>query len=187
MSEHMAELEKKWKMQYDKLLEFKRKNGHCLVPRRYKQDTAFGSWVNTQRVFHTKNTIRLDRKELLDAIGFDWKGDRIAARVSGEDKKWHLQYEKLVDFKRLKGHCKVPSNYEQDKAFGQWVHHQRKVHIRKKMRLDRKEHLDKVGFVWKVASVLTVRSSATNDVSSFLVISSRLGQIFVSLSFFSHA
>jgi hypothetical protein len=56
-------------------VEFKRKNGHCKVPQRNKGDASLGRWVNDQRKTHTKNKIRLDRKDMLDKIGFAWKLD----------------------------------------------------------------------------------------------------------------
>jgi hypothetical protein len=30
----------KWKKRYEKLIELKRKNGHCLVPKNYEQDKS---------------------------------------------------------------------------------------------------------------------------------------------------
>ena len=148
---------KKWRQQYEKLVEYKRKNGHCIVPKVYEQDKTFGNWVAVQRMNHTKKTMRQDRKKTLDELEFVWKvniavrkADSIAARVSGDDKKWLQQYEKLVDFRHKNRHCIVPKVYEQDKAFGNWVAMQRTVHIKKTMRQDRQELLDEIGFVWRV-------------------------------------
>jgi hypothetical protein len=84
----MAKLhDTKWNKQYEKLVEFKRKNGHCVVPNKYQEDAALGNWVQQQRYLHRKNTIRLDRKGLLDDIAFVWrvrvsKVDTVAARSS---------------------------------------------------------------------------------------------------------
>ena len=165
--------DKKWHQQYEKLVEFKRKNGHCIVPFNYEQDKSLGKWVSMQRTNHTKKTIRLDRKELLDELGFAWKVDPIAARASGEDKKWHQQYEKLVEFKQINGHCIVPRSYEQDKAFGAWVSMQRRVHTNNTIRLERKELLDELGFVWRVAPI-TAHTSTMDDVRGLVIGSSQL-------------
>jgi hypothetical protein len=100
-----------WNKQYAKLVEFKRKHGHCLVPQRHHE--GLGVWVDAQqRQLHSKKTIRLlDRKGLLvDELGFD----KSAA-------PWNKQYEKLVEFKRKTGHCNVPTKYEKDKSLGAWV------------------------------------------------------------------
>jgi uncharacterized protein YbgA (DUF1722 family) len=153
--------ESKWNKQYEKLVEFKHNNGHCLVPSKYQEDASLGTWVHKQRQFHNKNTIRLDRKDLLDQLGFAWIDPRVAARVSGEDPKWSKQYEKLVAFKRNNGHCLVPSRYQEDASLGTWVHKQRQYHTKDTIRLDRKGLLDKIGFVWKAGTV-AARSSTTN-------------------------
>ena len=157
MAEVMTEYDKKWHLQYQKLRDFKRMNGHCIVKSNNEQDKAFRRWVANQRQFHNNNQMRLDRKELLDELGFIWRVDRalwqadmIAARVSGDDKKWHQHYERLVEFKEKNGHCLVPFNYEQDNSLGNWVFTQRMNHTKNKMRQDRKELLDEVEFVWKV-------------------------------------
>jgi hypothetical protein len=138
-----------WHLQYQKLVEFQGKNGHCLVPKKYQKDASFGTWVITQRQFHANNSLRLDRKELLDEIGFVWKADRIAARVSGEDKKWHQQYEQLVEFKRNNGHCRVLRRYQENKSLGEWVNTQRQSHANNTLRFDRKDLLNEIGFAWK--------------------------------------
>jgi hypothetical protein len=90
---------KKWNKQYEKLAEFKRKNGHCLVPSTYQEDMALENWVNAQQRSHSNNKLRLDRKVLLDELGFAWK---LRATGNYKRKTWQLQYEKLVEFKQKK-------------------------------------------------------------------------------------
>jgi hypothetical protein len=133
-------------MKYEKLLEYKRENGHCMVPFRHEQDKSLGDWVTTQRSNHKHNKLRLDRKRILDEIGFVWKADH---NFKPDDKLWHQQHEKLVEFKRNYGHCVVSQRYEQDKSLGQWVCKQRNLHKDNKITLDRKRILDEIGFAWK--------------------------------------
>jgi hypothetical protein len=121
------------------------------VPQGYKQDKSLGMWVDTQRVVHTKNKMRQDRKELLDDIGFVWKADGIATtHVSGDDKKWRNQYEKLVEFKHKNGHCLLPQKYKEDMSLGMWVNNQRGRPANNKLQIDRKKLLDEIDFVWRV-------------------------------------
>jgi hypothetical protein len=40
---------KKWHQQYEKLVKFQRKNGHCMVGRSYKQDKSLGEWRGYMR------------------------------------------------------------------------------------------------------------------------------------------
>ena len=162
----MTELDKQWNLQFKKVLDFKRKYGHCIVPIKYEQDKTFGKWVNNQRTMHTNNKMRQDRKELLDEIGFVWRVDndlavrRRADKTASDDKRWHQQYKNLVEFNRKNRHCIVPIRYDQDKAFGRWVTNQRQLHHNNKMRQDRKELLDEIGFVWRVNNHLDVRRGA---------------------------
>jgi hypothetical protein len=142
--------DKLWHQQHEQLVEFKRENGHCMVPTYYKQDKSLKEWVTTQRSNHGNNKIRPDRRKLLDELGFAWKPEG-----------WDQQYEKLVEFKHKKGHCMVPHRYEQDKFLGRWVNRQRTFHKNNKMQPDREKLLDKIGFVWNVRT-LAVRSSSTD-------------------------
>jgi hypothetical protein len=106
------------------------------------KDKSLGDWVHSQRKSHSKNKLRLDRKVLLDDIGFVWKVGK-SARAP-----WNKHYEELVEFNRKNGHCLVPQKYQQDASLGKWVSNQRRRHA--KLRLDRKVLLDELGFVWRV-------------------------------------
>lgn len=67
-----TKLDEQWNMQYDRLVEFKRYNGHCIVRFRYGEDTYLGRWIrDAQRKHHTKNHMwPSDRRELVDEFGF---------------------------------------------------------------------------------------------------------------------
>jgi hypothetical protein len=90
-----------------------------------------------------------DRKEVMEELGCASKAPRCN---KNNDKIWHTQYEKLVEFKRKNGNCLVPTKYKQDKSLGLWVCKQRTRHTTKTMRLDRKELLDELGFAWSLLS-----------------------------------
>jgi uncharacterized protein YbgA (DUF1722 family) len=166
--------DKKWKRQYEKLVEFKRKNGHCILRRGYEQDKSLGVWVGRQRTFLNNNKLRPDRKELLDELGFVWRFESAGkGHTAVADKIWRQHYEKLVEFKRTNGHCIVPTRgYEQDKALGPWVGTQRRYYANDTMRQDRKGLLNTLGFVWEAHTLAAQRSSTTDDVRD--LISSRL-------------
>ena len=139
--------EKRWHQQYEKLVDFQRKNGHCRVPTKYK-DKTFAMWVGTQKGIHIDNKTRQDRNDLLDEIGLVRRDTSTHSLTV--DKKWKLQYEKLVAFKRQHEHCVVPNVYEQDRCLGRWVAYQRKLYHINKLRLDRKGLLVELEFVWNV-------------------------------------
>jgi hypothetical protein len=156
-----------WHQQYEKLVEFKRNNGHCLVPQKYQEDASLGIWVSQQRQVNTNKEVRPDRKALLDKIGFAWKVDKCPP-LHTDDPKWKKQYEKLVEFKRKNGNCRVPKRYQQDPFLGTWVNNHRYLYSRNTMRRDRKDLLDKIGFTLKAKTLLEARSSTT-DVRGLII------------------
>ncbi len=110
----MNKQDKKWNMQYEKLVEFKRNFGHCRVPKIYEQDKSLGLWVSHQRTFHNNNKLRLDRKRILEDLGFAWNDG--AHKINQNDKLWHHQYEKLVKFKRKLSLIHIPSPRDRQKS-----------------------------------------------------------------------
>lgn len=42
--------DKQWQEMFDQLLEFKSKNGHTMVPKRFPDNPRLANWVHTQRV-----------------------------------------------------------------------------------------------------------------------------------------
>jgi hypothetical protein len=67
----IPQLEEQWERMYQRLVEFKKENGHCNVASTYKEgdSTSLSCWVTTQRQFAHR---RPDRKEKLDKLGFLW-------------------------------------------------------------------------------------------------------------------
>jgi hypothetical protein len=59
-------------------------------------------------------------------------------------------YDKLKDFQRLFGHCRVPQKWENDRQLALWVTVQRRTRLEGKMREDRQRMLQEIGFIWAV-------------------------------------
>lgn len=68
-----------WMNNYNDLVSYKKQYGHCSVP---VKGTILGKWVSTQRsMYHSKlrgeyTTMTDARKDLLNAIQFDWGTER---------------------------------------------------------------------------------------------------------------
>lgn len=112
-------IETQWNLQYKKLLEFRRKNGHCDVPPRYSKDKTLGFWVNAQRRLYKIRTLSKEKIIKLDKLKFNW---------NPVESQWNLQYQKLLKYKKRHGDCLVPSRYERDKSLPSWVMHQRQFY-----------------------------------------------------------
>jgi hypothetical protein len=57
--------------------------------------------------------ITLERIRRLQEIQFEWDPQRA---------KWNANYEKLVEFQREHGHCKVPKNWAKGPELANWVY-----------------------------------------------------------------
>ena len=67
--------EQKWDEQFEALVAFKKKYGHCDVPGGFKDDPALGSWVSEQRRMHRRGKLTDDRRERLKKLGFNFDVD----------------------------------------------------------------------------------------------------------------
>jgi hypothetical protein len=125
-----------WNSHYDKLQKYHESNGHCRVTR--SDDKELNGWVIEQRMQFSRGTLKDDRKEKLDSLGFQWE-------VFDEVFASHL--DKLKQYKQKHGDCLVPAT---DEELGSWVVRLRSLHEKGKLPNDRKKKLDKLGFVWRV-------------------------------------
>ncbi|KAL3801715.1 hypothetical protein ACHAW5_010055 [Stephanodiscus triporus] len=68
-----------WNDRYEKMLEFKKETGHCVVPQHYPKNRALGKWVAKQREqyrFYREGKhsfLTEERIDLLKASGFVWQ------------------------------------------------------------------------------------------------------------------
>jgi hypothetical protein len=126
-----------WMKMYQRLVEYKKKNGTAGVPQRCKADPKLSKWVHNQRQRCRDN----EQMELLNAIGFEWQS---AGRFRRS--QWEEMYQRLVKYKKLHGTTLVPQRYEADRSLGRWVNKQR-TYCKLKSRVDL---LNGIGFVWNV-------------------------------------
>jgi len=141
-----------WNLRYGELIEYKQRQGHCLVSREYdKSNKQLGTWADTQRSQYRlfkegkKSAMTTERIDKLEEIGFVWDVSHVA---------WHHKYCELVKFKKLHGHCIVPRDCERNKQLGWWVDRQRKQYRllqqgkESSMTPGRIAKLEEIGFVW---------------------------------------
>ena len=79
-----------WLVMYDKVKEYKEKYGHCNVPQNWVENPKFGRWVSRQREAFKDGSLKKDRKEKLDKIGFEWtlKGKFILVLLGMQDEEF---------------------------------------------------------------------------------------------------
>lgn len=67
------ENQKSWDERFEELLDYKKANGDCQVPVRFKENQQLATWVRTQRRYYKEGTIEAEKKDKLEKIGFIWR------------------------------------------------------------------------------------------------------------------
>ncbi|MDQ4139522.1 MAG: helicase associated domain-containing protein, partial [Bacteroidota bacterium] len=106
-----------WEFMYHQLLVFVQNNGHTQLPTKDKKYEALRDWLLRQ--IQNKKYLPENRFQKLDLLGVDWK------LVSTREERWEQMYLRLVEFRKVFGHCQVPQKWENDKTLANWVHVQR--------------------------------------------------------------
>jgi Helicase associated domain len=128
-----------WENGFAALKRFKAREKNCRVPRVHLEGVFnLGTWVVNQR--NRRGTLSVQRRQRLDAIGFDWTLMR--ARDS-----WETGFAALKQFQSREGHCRVPEGHKEGSVkLGSWVQAQRSK--RKGMSTACRRQLDAIKFVW---------------------------------------
>lgn len=141
--------DERWNMQYQALVHFKERWGHCMVPFYFVDDPKLYRWVEAQRRASRQNKISRRRKKLLDKLGFVWEQAEADDVITLADMNWDRMYERLLDFRNKYEHVNVPQAYRRD-GLGDWVMGQRTSKTRNTLAPDRVERLNRIGFIWRV-------------------------------------
>mmetsp|Transcript_16748 Transcript_16748/g.24760 ORF Transcript_16748/g.24760 Transcript_16748/m.24760 type:complete len:270 (+) Transcript_16748:203-1012(+) len=150
-----------WFFSFQKLLRFRKQHGHCHVPCVYNADPSLARWVKRQRYHYylyangKQSPIKCDRIEKLEEIGFIWHA---------QEALWQDRLNELLSFKKMYGHCVVPTNYPENQTLATWVKFQRRQHKLHEqgrpsyMSAARIAVLEKHGFEWKLRSSSSSKS-----------------------------
>ncbi len=130
-----------WNYMYQKLIEFHRAHGHCSVPTPSREHRQLGGWVKRNR----QGFERLPRSQrlLLEKLGFG---------RNAFDQRFDAMFNRLLEFKKLHGHCSVPSHSYHCKSLARWVDRIRKIYRLGRLSRERIHRLDGVGFTWHPAA-----------------------------------
>jgi hypothetical protein len=133
----------RWETMIGLLLQFKQREGHCLVPQLHQEKSeSLGSWLNTQRREQRSGKLQSTRRKQLEEIGVVWNAPAT---------RWDQMYRLLLQFKGREGHCQVPIHHkEEGENLGSWLSTQRKAKRGNTSKIDRQDQLEKAGVVWDV-------------------------------------
>ncbi len=136
-----------WEANYLKLINYKIVNGHCNVPRTYKEDTALANFVSRQRYNYRKKKLSIDQIKKLDLIGFEWEGNR----NPDYDEAWLKNYNKLKKVFTETGSSHITKGYA-DNSMYTWTLQQRMKRRKNKLTQEQIKMLDAIKFVWNPES-----------------------------------
>jgi hypothetical protein len=146
-----------WKNRLSELAEYRKLHGHCNVPDKYSKNAKLANWVGTQRGNYMlrnegkTSPMTLSRIQELESLGFEWRVC-IAA--------WEDRLSELADYRKIHGHCNVPTNYSENNKLAKWVTYQRTNYRLLKegktspMTLSRIQELESLGFEWGVCATV---------------------------------
>eukprot|EP00980_Cylindrotheca_fusiformis_P013431 scaffold3436_cov66-Cylindrotheca_fusiformis.AAC.3 len=132
---------RKWEHMLDRLLQFKEREGHCLVPSNYIEDgESLGRWLVRQRQLKRTGKLGSRRIQILEEAGVAW---------DAQDCKWNQMFKLLLQYKDREGHTQVPRTHQEEgQNLGIWLSLQRVVKRRGALELDRQDRLEKAGVVF---------------------------------------
>lgn len=132
-----------WDLKYKELVKFKRRFGHCKVPKGKGQYEQLAEWVGKQRSDYKHGYKRLSPEKIqkLNELKFYW-GSHITP--------WSDRYKELVEFKSKFGHCQVPQRWKENKQLAAWVAIQRREQKNNRLNPERFKQLDALGFPWSI-------------------------------------
>ena len=138
--------QQRWEESYAKLVEFKRRNGTCDVPKKWEPDPALANWAAKQRLSYSNNTLSEVRFQKLSDVGF---------QAGCVNVQWSELVQKLQEFKQVHGHCRIPCDDENSKL-ERWI---KEVRRRRNepdgkspiLKAHQKTQLDELGFEWNPA------------------------------------
>jgi hypothetical protein len=140
-------------------------HGHACVPHLSKEYRALGGWTHHQRQRNTEGTLRADRKEKLDALGFVWRLKRSSPRVFDQPRRrtsksesepsvdnitlWEQGFAALQEFQRQHGHVDVPDKDPEHRELAAWLRQQRIGRQRGSLLFSQASRLEQLGFRWE--------------------------------------
>jgi hypothetical protein len=149
---------RRWERCFQRLMEFRRRFGHCHVPAEWKENITLGRWVVKTRMLRLRGRLRQDKICQLDEVGFVW--DAIGTRKIQHDALFGERLAELVAFHKRYGHWRVPTDQPKFHRLRVWMDNQRINYSRGWLPEERIRQMEKVGFPWLSDRAQHVASTA---------------------------
>jgi len=136
-----------WETRLGQLLDFKKRQGHCNVPRGWPENPSLSYWVINQRYQLRRGTLSQDRIRSLQESGISWVS--AAERKASRAQAWTRMYVKLMTFKIARGGVDV-GRTSQHRKLARWLANQRYLMRCGTLPEDRRYKLEALGILWNV-------------------------------------
>ncbi|MBF0454678.1 MAG: Helicase associated domain protein [Magnetococcales bacterium] len=134
-----------WEEMFAALTEYRDRNGDCLVPESYTENSELGWWVSTQRKANLSGQLDQARVQRLDALEFIW---------DIEDANWLEMYRQLFIFAQKNGHCIISKSRPETLLLASWADAQRQAKEQGKLSQDKINRLSELQFIWDAKQVV---------------------------------
>ena len=130
---------------YSLLLKYKKRGGHCNVPKSHQEDGQnLGIWLSNQRQNKRKGVLDKDLEDRLTDIG---------VVLDPLSKQWEDMYSLLLKYKKREGHCDVPQSHQEDgQTLGIWLNNKRQKKRKGLLDKDMEDIMTNLGVVWDLLS-----------------------------------
>ena len=139
------------------MIAYSKKNDHEEWESSMKSDPGASrilAWMRTQRKQYSKSTIKLDRLNKLNSVGFKWTPTPPPTpppppHSDVSNAEWDQKFAMYCDFVETYGIYCVP---RENSILNNWVDTQRRMNTSGSIHKDHRETLDKIGFMWTAPS-----------------------------------
>jgi hypothetical protein len=149
-----AEADETWNEFFGQLEDYKKVQGHLVVPKRSPDYLKLSEWIARQRKMERLGRLSDSRKQRLLEIGFIFRRNKPYSKkkrfTEQQEKKWNEMYDQLCKYKNQHGDCMVNYNDEKHQELSNWVSSQRVAFGKGSMDESRKQRLDEIEFTWRV-------------------------------------
>ena len=139
-----------WYQMFAAMKEYQLKYGHTRVSRGDADNKRLSAWRFTQQERYRQDRLSPDRIAQLNSIGFEWEapGRNGCTRTELWQSRWDAKYEKLAQFHRTHGHCRIGSQDSVNAVLGRWVSKQRAAKRKGMLSAERVGRLNALKFDW---------------------------------------
>ena len=151
-----ASVDPRWERSLLRLLEFRRRFGHCQVPAAWAENVNLGRWVVKTRGLKNKGRLSVEKVRRLNDVGFVWNAR--GTRQRAHDAVWSGWLAKLHAYHQRYGHWRVPTEQRRWHRLRVWMDNQRISYHRGWLSAERIRRLKKITFPFVSDRGATLRS-----------------------------